>query len=271
MTYIPTKFIDVFDKLTAQKVLELDLSNGVSEAAKQFAGWWNGGVLLRSADPKAPALTAEEVLAVAHRDGIGEFPSLGELDLCLRYTVAETGRKAYPEPHVVGRGGYISEVRGVDGHEMKGPEVLRVLELVHDMCSNVVHSEPRKAQAQRREIAERFAETQAGRYEEGLEFVKSLNARRELRDAILALPDGPTKVMLMTDPTDGYPELFSGEAAEELAEGVRMETYADDVKAWQDARTPEGDGEAAHNLDTTGTAYVESPAMPEGDGEGEGA
>ena len=138
-SYYKTEYIDVLDKATATKVLELDLSRGAAEAAKVLAGWWNDGVLLRSADPKAPALTDAEVLAVAGRRGMGEFADLDGYDLVTRYVDAKTGRVAYPEPHVVRHAGHVTQAPGVAPYTSKGPEVGRVLALVNDMCKRVVY------------------------------------------------------------------------------------------------------------------------------------
>ena len=259
--YQPTRIIDVMEGATARKVTELDLSRGEMDAARQFAAWWNDGILLRAADPYAPALTDAELMAIAGREGIGGFASLYAYDFNLRYVDVDTGRTAYPEPHVTSRGGYVTELRGEAGHPDKSPEVRRVVELVGEMCHRVTYDEPRKQQAQRREVAAQLAETQAERYAEGLRRVQELTARQRLYDEITAIKDAATRKKLMSE----YPELFDGAEAMAMAEGIRMGTYAADVQAWQDRRTAETDADAAHGHDTTGTSLVQTPTVPDAD------
>lgn len=261
-TYIKTNYIDVFDKETALKVLELDLSHGINEAAKQFAAWWNDGILLRSADTKAPALTTEEIMAVAGRKGMGTFADLGGYDFATRYVEAATGHTAYPEPHVVSNGGYVTMTAGEDGYTAKNPDGGSVLRAVAEMCHRAAYDEPRKQQDQRRAIAAELNDIQADRYAEGLERVRKLNARDQLRAEILAVGDEVTRRKLMAE----YPELFNQADADAMAEGIRMDSYAADVAAWQAARTPEGDAGAAHGLDTNGT-NLHTVAGWQGEGE----
>jgi hypothetical protein len=127
----------------------------------------------------------------------------------------------------------------------------------------VVYDEPKKQAAQRDAIAADLRDTQAARYAEGLERVKALNARDELRAQIMAVRDDATRRKLMGE----YPELFDVDAARAMAEGIRMESYEADVAAWQAGRTPQADADALHGYDAAGTNYVVTSAMP---GEGEG-
>lgn len=251
--YIKTDYVDVIDKATGAKVMEIDLSRGINEGAKQFAAWWNDGILLRAVDPTAPAPTASEVMTIAMRDGMGAFAALDGYDFNQRYTDARTGRIAYPEPHSEVVAGMVRQVAGVDGYAEKNATVRGIVSQVHAMCTQVVHTAPRRQQEQRREIVAGFADTQAKRYQEGLERVQALNAQSKLRAEILAVEDADTRHKLMAE----YPELFDGQAAQDMAEDIRMETYDADVAAWQAARTPEGDADAAHGHDTTGTNYVQ--------------
>lgn len=254
-TYAQTINCDVFDMATGLKVLELDTSHGINEAAKQFAGWWNDGILLRATDPTAPAPTAAEVMAIAQRAGISSFADLSGYDFRQRYVEIRTGRLAYPEPHkeLVGGSGLIRYVEGEDGYSEKNATVRGIVSQIESMCSHAVHAAPRRQQEQRRAIAAEFNDTQADRYQQGLERVRALNAKAKLRAEILAVEDKATRRKLMGE----YPELFDAHAAEEMAEEIRMQTYDADVAAWQAARTPEGDAESAHAHDTTGTTLVE--------------
>ena len=248
-TYIKTDYIDVFDKQTALKVLELDLSHGINEAAKQFAAWWNDGIILRSADPKAPALANDEIMAVAGRKGIGEFADLKGYAMCVRYVDASTGRVAHPASHPVRMGGYVTMSAPEHGYDSTPADVLGLQQAIDAMCRRVVFDEPSKQQEQRRAITAEFNDTQADRYAEGLYRVRKLNARDKLRAEILAVEDDTTRRKLIAE----YPELFNQHEADAMAENIRMGSYAEDVAAWQAARTPEGDADAAHNLDTAGT------------------
>lgn len=253
-----TSYIDVFEKQTDAMVCELDTADGVIGAAKQFAGWWNDGILMRSADPKAPALTHDELIAVAGRKGIGAYADLDGYDLRVRY-VNDRGWVVYPEPHSTLRGGMVAEVVGQEGYENKSNEPNKVMELVWDMCTRAVREEPGKIRRQNLELASKFNETQAERYEAGIERVRKLNAKKQLHDDIMAIEDKALRSKLTLE----YPELFSEAEAVAMAEGIRMETYDADVKAWQDSRTAESDAEAGHGYDTVGTSLTEYQSVPE--------
>lgn len=215
MMYTPSNTIDLFSR--GKKVAEFDATS-TARAGDAFAKWWNAGILERSFLNSAPAPTADEVFVISSR---GELPgceghAFDSLDFRTRYYDAQ-GRACYPQRE------------DSDTYKNESADALR--HRVNKMCTRAVASAGEHRRAQLKPIIARLPEIHADRYAEGLERVRRLKAGEQLRDEISSIKDDSLRLQLEGE----FAELYTTQAAEQMAEQVRLQTYEADVQAWNEA------------------------------------
>lgn len=209
---IKLEIIDVYEGSTLVK--SLNTERGATAAAREFAEWWEGGLIRQALDSSAPAPSDED------RQKIVERAYLDTLTFKRRY-VGGDGRKAYPEDAPdARREGYSDTTM-----QLKGA--------INSMCSTAwVRGEERK-RAELKEHAERLAITDADRYAEGLKLVDKLTAMDTLRERIDGIKNDTVRYYLMGE----FPELYATGSVTEVADAHRMESYDSDVAAWRQRTT----------------------------------
>lgn len=237
---IKLEIIDVYEGGTLVK--SLNTEHGATAAAREFADWWEGGLIRQALDSSAPAPSDEDKEKIVGR------AYLDTLTFKRRY-VGGDGRKAYPEDAPdARREGYRDTTK-----QLKGA--------INSMCSTAwVRGEERK-RAELKEHAERLAITDADRYAEGLKLLEKLTAMDTLRKRIDGIKNDTVRYYLMGE----FPELVR---RRQRRRGGRRPPHG--VLRRQRGRVAaarEGTGAAArfHRLDDLGRV-APPPAAPRGVG-----
>ena len=195
MNLVQTNVVDAVDR-AGRLIAELD-GTDAHKAAQTFAETWEGGLIARIAAGEGPTMTKDELSVLSGRawwtqDGIR---------FMRRYLDGTT--RVYPE---------------VDPKMYDGVERTRMADRVSDavdrLASNAWQRGVNRIEQAAKDLDAELAVTDAKRYEEGLAEVKRLDAKGQLKAAILAMTDPHAKKQMM----ERYPELFSRDALSAMAQ-----------------------------------------------------